>query len=124
MSGNQEDPVRANNFQPLGCVGRIVCFFSESVDTQLAEQVARRCHFLGPPQVARQVIPGASNIPDSGDAVNAARRHLGSKSKHFGFIVLEPCHLQIGTPQNFGSDQIRLALAHFARKNRIVSLCV
>jgi len=39
--------------------------------------------------VTRQVLPGSGNIPESGDAVNERWRNLGSKSKHFGCMVLE-----------------------------------
>jgi len=39
--------------------------------------------------VTRQVLPGSGNIPESGDAVNDRWRILGSKSKHFGCMVLE-----------------------------------
>jgi hypothetical protein len=64
------------------------------------------------------VKPGAGNIPDSGDAVNLACGFLGSKSKQSKGIVLE-----LGAPNwrvaEICAHGFWLALAEFARKNRV-----
>ena len=65
--------------------------------------------------------PGAGNIPDSGDAVNLAWGFLGSKSKHFWRGWYWNYVAPIWRAAGFFARRFWLALAEFARKNRIVA---